>query len=88
MATSLTQQAGSSATRIWRFITYNVQRAGGSARVRDLMTDFPADVLALQSTGIKWQNLGQRHEVEMQKIQGYNLFQWPWSKKGAYSNMA
>eukprot|EP00972_Heterocapsa_arctica_P075250 11101325-Heterocapsa_arctica.AAC.1 len=24
----------------------------------------------------------------MQKIQGYNLFQWPWSKNGAYSNMA
>eukprot|EP00972_Heterocapsa_arctica_P115881 16450205-Heterocapsa_arctica.AAC.1 len=88
MATFLTQQARTSATRLWRFVTYNVQRAGGGTRVRDLMTDLPADVLALQSTGIKMQELGQRHEVEMQRIQGYHLFQWPWSKKGVYSNMA
>eukprot|EP00972_Heterocapsa_arctica_P053663 7906238-Heterocapsa_arctica.AAC.1 len=79
------QRARSSTTDVWRFITYNCQRAGGGSRLRDLGHALRANVLALQSTGVKQEELGQKHVCERLQIPGYTVYQWPWRTDSRYS---
>eukprot|EP00972_Heterocapsa_arctica_P009650 1421769-Heterocapsa_arctica.AAC.1 len=82
------QHAGSNTTDTWRFITYNCQRAGSGSRLRDLGHALRADVLALQSTGVKREELGQKHICERLQIPGYTVYQWPWQPGSHYSTDA
>eukprot|EP00972_Heterocapsa_arctica_P095039 14017657-Heterocapsa_arctica.AAC.1 len=53
MAASLSQLIRSNTAGVWRFNTYNYQKAGSGPSLHDLIAEFHCDVLGLQSTGLR-----------------------------------
>eukprot|EP00972_Heterocapsa_arctica_P094225 13895743-Heterocapsa_arctica.AAC.1 len=49
------------ATRSLQFVSYNCQQPGPGTRYRQLFSSIACAILALQSTGIRAEQVGQRH---------------------------